>query len=346
MDFEYIQNASDLNQDIKTRMKDDRKYYVFLDEIQHIQSFEKALASFLATLNISLFVTGSNSTLLSGELATLLAGRTIEFEILPFTFSEMAEYYKLNNREFTEDLIYDYMKWGGFPMRFDFTDEPSVKRYISTLYESIISRDIVNKKSRISKKAFRDISLYILANAGKEFSAENIAQYYQANNDGELSVRTIYTYLDKMKKAYLIHGVSRYNLTGKKALGNREKYYAVDMGFRTINTNTINYEDTFFLENIVYNELLTQGFTVFTGKTYKSEIDFVAIRNGKKCFIQVSYLLASQETIKREFSAFAPIKDASPKYVLSLDRIDLSQNGIGHVNLVDFLLHRVQLALT
>ncbi|MCD8014696.1 MAG: ATP-binding protein [Lachnospiraceae bacterium] len=346
MDFEYIQNASDLNQDIKTRMKDDRKYYVFLDEIQHIQSFEKALASFLATLNISLFVTGSNSTLLSGELATLLTGRTIEFEILPFTFSEMAEYYKLNNREFTEDLIYDYMKWGGFPMRFDFTDEPSVKRYISTLYESIISRDIVNKKSRISKKAFRDISLYILANAGKEFSAENIAQYYQANNDGELSVRTIYTYLDKMKKAYLIHGVSRYNLTGKKALGNREKYYAVDMGFRTINTNTINYEDTFFLENIVYNELLTQGFTVFTGKTYKSEIDFVAIRNGKKCFIQVSYLLASQETIKREFSAFAPITDASPKYVLSLDRIDLSQNGIGHVNLVDFLLHRVQLALT
>ncbi len=346
MDFEYIQSAADLNQDIKARIKDDQKYYVFLDEIQHIQDFEKALASFLATLKISIFVTGSNSTLLSGELATLLTGRTIEFEVLPFTFSEMAEYYKLNNREFTEDMIYDYMKWGGFPMRFDFTDEPSVKRYIATLYESIINRDIVKKSSRFNKKTFRDISLYILANAGKEFSAENIAEYYQANSDGSLSVRTIYSYLDKMKKAYLIHGVSRYNLTGKKALGNREKYYAVDMGFRTINTNTINYEDTFFLENIVYNELLTQGFTVFTGKTYKSEVDFVAILDGKKCFIQVSYLLASSETVKREFGAFAPITDASPKYVLSLDRIDFSQNGIGHINLVDFLLHRVSLALT
>ncbi|MCD7744657.1 MAG: ATP-binding protein [Lachnospiraceae bacterium] len=346
MDFEYIQNASDLNQDIKVRIKDNQKYYVFLDEIQHIQDFEKALASFQATLNISLFVTGSNSTLLSGELATLLTGRTVEFEILPFTFSEMAEYYKLNNREFSEDLIYDYMKWGGFPMRFEFPDEPSIKRYISTLYESIINRDIVKKNSRINKKTFRDISLYILANAGKEFSAENIAQYYQSNSDSKLSVRTIYTYLDKMKKAYLIHGVNRYNLTGKKTLGNKEKYYAIDMGFRTINTNTINYEDTFFLENIVYNELLTQGFTVFTGKTYKSEVDFVAIKDGKKCFIQVSYLLASPDTVRREFGAFSPITDASPKYVLSLDRIDFSQNGIGHINLVDFLLHRVQLALT
>ncbi len=118
------------------------------------------------------------------------------------------------------------------------------------------------------------------------------------------------------------------------------------MGFRTINTNTINYEDTFFLENIIYNELLTQGFSVFTGKTYKSEVDFVAIKNGKKCFIQVSYYLTNQSTIDREFGAFAPITDASPKYVLSLDRIDLSQNGIAHVNIVDFLLHRVQLALT
>ncbi len=149
-----------------------------------------------------------------------------------------------------------------------------------------------------------------------------------------------------MKKAYLIHGVSRYHLTGKSSLGHREKYYAVDTGFRTINTNTINYEDTFFLENIIYNELLTQGFTVFTGKTYKSEVDFVAIKNGKKCFIQVSYLLASQSTIQREFGAFSPITDASPQYVLSLDRLDLSRNGIAHVNIVDFLLHKVQLALT
>ena len=129
-------------------------------------------------------------------------------------------------------------------------------------------------------------------------------------------------------------------------MGNREKYYAVDTGFRIINTNTINYEDTFFLENIICNELIMRGFSVFTGKTYKSEVDFVAIKDGKKCFIQVAYLLASQSTIEREFGAFSPISDASPKYVLSLDKIDMSHNGISHINIVDFLLHRKDLFLS
>ena len=149
-----------------------------------------------------------------------------------------------------------------------------------------------------------------------------------------------------MKKAYLIHNVARYNIVGKASLKNREKYYAIDMGFRTINTNTINFEDTFFLENIIYNELLTRGYNVFTGKTYKGEIDFVAIKDGKKCFIQVSYLLASAETIKREFGAYDKITDASPKYVLSLDKIDMSQNGIIHLNIIDFLLAKKDLILT
>ena len=346
MDYDYIQTASDLKKDIKARILDEEKYYIFLDEIQHIQEFERALASFRASLNVSLFVSGSNSTLLSGELATLLTGRTVEFEILPFSFYEMKEFYELKNRPFSEDLIYEYLKWGGFPLRFDFSDEVSVKRYISNLYEGIINRDIIKKNTRIDKKVFKDISLYILANSGKEFSTGSITEYYSQNAGKEISSRTIYNYLDKMKKAYLLHGVSRYNLVGKASLGNREKYYATDMGLRTINTNTINYEDTFFLENMIYNELLVQGFTVFTGKTYKSEVDFVAIKDGKKCFIQVAYLLASQSTIDREFGAFSPITDASPKYVLSLDRIDLSHNGIAHMNIVDFLLHRKQLALT
>lgn len=346
MDYEYLRTAADLNKEIKSRISDNGKYYIFLDEIQHIVGFEKALASFRATLNVSLFVTGSNSTLLSGELATLLTGRTVEFEILPFSFSEMAAFYKVNGRPWNDDLIYEYLKWGGFPLRFDFHGEESVKRYISSLYDSILNRDITNQRTRIDKKAFHDFSLYILANAGKEFSAENILKHYETNGGTKISRRTIYNYIDKMKKAYLIHGVSRFNLSGKKALENREKYYAVDMGLRTINTNTVMFEDTFFLENIVYNELLTQGCTVFTGKTYKAEIDFVVIKNGKKCFVQVSYLMPNEETVKREFGAFSPITDASPKYVLSLDRIDMSRNGIAHVNIVDFLLHRKSLELT
>ena len=149
-----------------------------------------------------------------------------------------------------------------------------------------------------------------------------------------------------MQKAFLIHPVARYNIAGKEALKMKNKYYAVDMGLRTINTNTLNYEDTFFLENIVYNELIVQGFTVFVGKTYKGEIDFIAIKNGKKCFIQVAYLLASLQTITREFGAYKPISDASPKYVLSLDRLDMSRDGIIHMNILDFLLHKKELLLS
>ena len=246
MDYDYIADASDLNKEIKSRIIHEGKYYIFLDEIQHVENFEKALASFRATLDVSLFVTGSNSTLLSGELSTLLTGRTVEFEILPFSFYEMKQYYELNRMDWSEDLFSDYLKWGGFPLRFDYKDETSVHRYLSNLYESIVNRDIVGRSKSADKKSFMDISLYILANAGKELSVDNIISAYKKDNK-ELSRRTIYHYLERMKKAYLIHGVGRYNIVGKSALSNREKQYAVDMGFRTINTNTINYEDTFFL---------------------------------------------------------------------------------------------------
>ncbi len=346
LDYEGIRTASDLNREIKARIADDGRYYLFIDEIQHVEGFEKALASFRATLNASIFVTGSNSHLLSGELATLLTGRTVEFEILPFSFSEMKEYYELRNLQFQDEQVYDYLKWGGFPLRFDFSEEAEIQRYLTNLYTGILNRDILTKKSRIDRRVFMDIAMYVLSNAGKEFSAESIMDYYEKKNHRSVSQRTVYNYLEKMQKAFLIHPVQKYDTVGKTALQAKQKYYAIDTGFRTIHTNTINFEDTFFLENIVYNELLFQGFTVFTGKTHKGEVDFVAIRNGKKCFIQVSYLMPSQSTIEREFGAFDPITDASPKYVLSLDKVDLSRNGIAHMNIVDFLLHRQQLALT
>ena len=345
-DYEGITTASDLNKEIKSHITDNGRYYLFIDEIQHVEEFEKALASFRATLNASIFVTGSNSHLLSGELATLLTGRTVEFEILPFSFSEMKEYFELNGKPFNDEMIYDYLKWGGFPLRFDFSEESDISRYLSNLYTGLLNRDILTKKSRVDRKIFMDVAMYVLSNAGKEFSAENIMNYYESKNHRSVGQRTVYNYIEKMQKAFLVHPVQKYDIVGKTALQSKQKYYAVDTGFRTIHTNTINFEDTFFLENLVYNELLFQGFTVYTGKTHKGEVDFVAIRNGKKCFIQVSYLMNSQSTIEREFGAFSSITDASPKYVLSLDKIDLSQNGIAHMNIVDFLLHRQSLALT
>lgn len=170
LDYDYIVDASDLNSEIKSRIDNNGKYYIFLDEIQHVKNFEKALASFRATLDVSLFVTGSNSTLLSGELSTLLTGRTVEFKVLPFSFYEMKQYYEINKMDWSDDLFSNYLKWGGFPLRFDYRDDTSIHRYLSNLYEGIVNRDIVGKSKSTDKKNFMDISLYILANAGKELS--------------------------------------------------------------------------------------------------------------------------------------------------------------------------------
>jgi len=325
------------------------KYYIFFDEIQHVKDFEKVLASFRATLNCSLFVTGSNSKLLSGELATLLVGRTVEFKIMPFSYSEAVQLYSENNKEIPQDFIYDYMKWGGLPQRFDFSEEKDIKSYIESVFKGIVEKDIYKRDSGIEKYKFNTISGYILSNAGKEFSAQNIVNFYNNSNEANKNTfekKTIYNYLEKLEKAYLISRVKRFNIVGKEILKTIEKQYAIDSGFRTINTNLVNYEDTFFLENIIYNELILRGYSVYTGKTYKGEIDFVAIDGNKKCFIQVSYLMPTEEIIRREFEAFKPIKDASPKYVLSLDKIDLSHDGIIHLNIEDFLLHKRDLLLS
>ena len=251
LDYEYIETASDLNKEIKSRIIDKKKYYIFIDEVQHVNEFEKALASLRATLNLSIFVTGSNSTLLSGELATLLTGRTVEFEVFPFSFFEMKEYFGLNNINYSDNLIFDYIKWGGFPLRFDFHREEDIKRYLNTLYDNIIKRDIKKKSSKFDLKLFKELSLYILANAGKEFSVEKIINFYKTNKNKTISKQTIYNYIERMEKAFLIHPIKKYNISGKAALIGNNKFYSTDMGLRIINTNTIDYEDTFFLENIM-----------------------------------------------------------------------------------------------
>ena len=349
LDFQYLNTANKLNEYVKSKIIDDRKYYLFFDEIQHVKDFEKAIASFKATKNCSIFVTGSNSKLLSGELATLLVGRTVEFKIFPFTYKEALDYWKLLGKEVKADFFFDYLKWGGFPQRFNLVNESAVKQYLDSIYNGIISKDILIRNTEIIEHKFKSVCSYVLANAGKEFSAAKIADYMNTVDDRNMigiEKKTIYAYLDKMEKAYFISRVKRFNINGKEVLKTIEKQYAVDLGLRTINTNLINFGDAFFLENIVYNELIVRGYDVFTGKTYKGEVDFVAIKNGKKCFIQVAYYLLDRATIEREFGAFSPIKDASPKFVLSLDQIDLSQKGITHLNIVDFLLGKVDLSLS
>lgn len=348
--YEEIKTAKLFYELVKSKMIDDEKYYMFFDEIQHVSEFEKVIASFKATCNCSIFITGSNSKLLSGELATLLVGRTVEFKILPFSYKESCDYLELNGVNVNHDeFFYNYLEFGGLPQRFDFKSPDATLKYLKEHYQGICEKDIFKKNSSIEKYKFNAICSYVLANAGKEFSAENVMNFYNSNNQAakkEIEKKTIYNYLEKMEKAFLISRVQRFNIAGKEILKTKEKQYAMDMGLRIIQTNTVHFEDTFFLENIIYNELIVRDYEVFVGKTYKGEVDFVAIKGNKKCFIQVAYLLASQATINREFDAFSPISDASPKYVLSLDKMDMSRNGIAHINIIDFLLGKKDIYLT
>lgn len=345
--YEKINTYKKLDSYIKKIIKDENKYYIFLDEIQHVRSFEKALASLKASTNSSIFITGSNSKLLSGKLGSLLVGRCIEFEIHPFSFNEAYEYLKQTENNINpDDLFYDYLRWGGLPLRFSFKKEEDIRNYITQTYEGILKRDICTETSKINFQTFTIISSYILSNSGNDFSAQNIVKTFDINNNERINKTVIYRYLEKMDKAYLISRVKKFDINGKKKLKYYEKQYTIDPSLITINSNFVNISLGFVLETVIYNELISRGYEVFIGITRYSEIDFIVTDGlGKKCYIQVCYVLGSEETIEREFNAFKSIKDNSPKYVLSLDKYDFSRNGIKNINIIDFLLKQEDITL-
>lgn len=344
--YSKLNNSEKLNEYIINKILDDNKYYVFLDEIQHVHDFEKVLASLKATQNISLFVTGSNSKLLSGKLATLLVGRCKEFKVMPFSFQETIDFYKENNLPLPAKPFNDYLRYGGMPQRFDYNNEEDIKSYLKDIFFGIIDKDICNSKSKINKDTFISIAKYIIANSSKEFSAEKISEYFNRYNKENISPKHIYRYLEKLEQACLINRVHRYDVASKRNLKNIEKQFVVDNGFLLIANESNFISPSHALENLVYNELIYRGYDVKIGKTYKGEIDFVVLKDNKKCFIQVAYMLINDDVIDREFNAFKSVRDASPKYVLSLDDIDMSKDGITHLNIEDWLLHKKDLFLS
>lgn len=343
--FSKLTSYLKLNNYILKNIIDDNKYYVFLDEIQHIKQFEKTLASLKSTKNVSIFVTGSNSNLLSGRLGSLLVGRCVEFKIQPFSYREFIEYLQVNNLKVPNEPLMDYIKYGGMPQRLDYSNESQIIKYLNSVYEGIISKDICNSKSKINRENFTIVSKYILSNATKEFSAKNIVEYYNIHNNDKIYLETIYRYLEKMEEACLISRVKRYDIASKRNLKSIEKQYAIDSGFILASSNSNNISIAHLLENVIYNELIYRGYQVLIGKTYKSEIDFVVMQNGKKCFIQVTYMLADDTIIQREFGAYDSVRDPAPKFVLSLDKFDMSKNSITHINIIDWLEGKKELIL-
>ena len=336
VEYEVIGNYKDLNKYVKDRISDNKKYYLFFDEIQNVDKWEKVINSFKATLNVSIFITGSNSDLLSGELATYLSGRYVSFKMLPFTFKEVC--YLKNAKESEYDSLFrNYLIWGGMPQRFRFDDERQIRTYLSDLYDSIVMKDIIRRFKINDIDLLNRIAEYIMTTPSQTISVENLVKYFK-ENDRNVAKDTIYNYLEYMCKAYLINKVDRYDVRGKRILNGKYKYYLTDLGIGQVKNISKKEQLGAYLENIVYNELVYRGYDVKVGTFDKGEIDFICLKDGKKVYVQVAYILADENVVAREFSVFNNIQDNYPKYVITMDKFDFSQNGIIHKNIIDFLL--------
>lgn len=337
-DYSFIKNDKDLHEFVKSKIINDGKYYLFFDEIQNVENWEKAINSFKATKNVSIFVTGSNSDLLSGELATHIAGRYVSFNIYPFTFKEVCELKEIKNREEIDRAFEDYIKWGGMPQRFVLTDENQTKTYLSDIYNSIVIKDIVERFGIKDLDLFNRVIEYIVTTPSQNFSADSLVKYFLNSDNREISKVTLYNYLEYMTKAMLINKADRYDVRGKRILNGKYKYYLTDLGLGQIKNAGKKLQLGAYLENIVYNELLSRGYDVKVGNLENGEIDFIATRYEEKIYIQVAYILADEKVEEREFGAYRKIEDNYPKYVLTMDKFDFSRDGIIHKNVIDWLL--------
>ena len=314
------------------------KAYIFLDEIQIVSGWEEVVSSLLVDVDCDVYITGSNSKLLSGELATLIAGRYIQIHVYPFTLSEAKQMLEQTGKfKSDEELFQNYLKYGGLPMRFSL-EEISLEPYLSDTYDAIVVKDIIQRNNIKDTNLLNMILAFLMDNIANPFSARSIVAALKQEGIST-TVETVIAYIDYIKKAMVVYSAQRYDIKGKKLLTTNEKYYTVDLGLRNCvkASGEIDYNKLY--ENIVYLELLCRGYDVKVGKTDDYEIDFVAYKGSDILYVQVCYLLASPETVEREFGNLERIKDNYPKYVISGDLPDFSRNGIKHYNIVKFLLN-------
>ncbi len=317
----------------------DKKTYLFIDEIQNIKGFEEIINAYRTSFNMSIFITGSNSYLLSGELITKLTGRYIEFSILPFTYEESIEYIEQLKSSIKFD-IQNYITYGGLPKRFEYQDKEQIYRYVESVSNQIIDKDILKRAKIRNRTLLKRLVDYVCVNPAMTFSSASIAKYLKSESI-DTKIHTINRYLDFIVNSKIVNRCYRYDIKGKKVMKTEEKYYLSDLAFRTIksNTNNISYSNT--LENVVYNELVSRGYRVYIGKLYDKEIDFIVMKEDNIAYIQVSYLIDNDKTYQREFKELESIKDNYPKFVISMDPLDMSRKGIKHLKLVEeFLLNK------
>ena len=334
--YDFIKNAKDLYNYIESLKTNKNKYYVFLDEIQKVEEFEKGINSLRITDNYSIFITGSNSRMTLLELSTDLSGRYVSFRINPLSFKEIVELTNTEEKDY-ENLLYDVFKWGGLPQRFLFTNDEDKTNYLSSVYDSIILKDIVERLGIKDIASFNKVLQYMLDTETREFSRDNVIEYLKREYH-EIANDTLYNYLKAFSTTFIMNKVYRYDVHGKNILKTLNKYYANDLGIKQIKTNNEEINYSVALENIVYNDLIGKGYKVFIGKTKKGEIDFIASKNNKFKYIQVCFDLSDESTRIREFNAFDDIDDNN-KFIITLTKKDYSTNDVKQINIFDFLMN-------
>ena len=320
--YEHILNRTDSKYN---------RYYIFLDEILEVDE----------DYSFDIYITGSNAKLLSGELATYLAGRYVEFIIYPFSFQEFLEIIgEQDKKNSTREAFWKYLRFGGMPFLHNLNfDYEAGMQYLQDIYASIILKDITQRNNIRDTDLLERIIGYLIMNIGNTFSATSVSKFFKSENR-KVATETVLNYIKACEDSFLVYKVPRNDLIGKKVLNINEKYYIADHGIREAILESNQRDINQVLENIVYVEMIRRGYNVRIGKMNNLEIDFVCMKNKETVYIQVSYLLASDETIKREFSVLESIQDNYPKYVLSMDESDMSGKGIRHMNIIDFLLNK------
>lgn len=343
--FEDLRNAnfctaSSLHDEVIRRASEiSGKVYLFFDEIQEVTDWEKCINSLRIEMDCDIYITGSNARLLSGELATVLGGRYVEFKIYPFSYAEFMDLYKDIFPDTSNSTVFQkYLTLGGMPYlaNLRYAEEPS-KQYLTDVYNSVVLNDVVKRNKIRDVDLLTRIVTYVVGNIGTTFAATSIAKFLKSERR-TVATDTVLNYIQYCISAYLFYQVKRQDIQGKQILSTNEKYYMADHGLREAvfggNMRDIN----LILENIVYMESLRRGYTITVGKSGTKEIDFICQKQDQKVYIQVTYLLASDETIQREFGIYDFIHDNFPKYVVSMDELDFSRNGIKHRNIKEFLL--------
>ena len=339
-EFQHIRNFEELQKKVNAQLKKTANNYLFIDEIQDIAEFERALRNYLSKNQCDIYITGSNSRLMSGELATFLSGRYVEFKIHPLSFSEFCLFHALPN---SNDTLLKYFRYGGMPfLKHLPLEDLTVNEYLQNIYSTILLRDIAERYDIRNFYILKALTRFIADTEGTIFSALSISNYFKSINL-QVSPKTLLDYVEYLLNTFLLNKVERYNLIGKKILTSGGKIYFEDLGLRNAIVGGFKLTDIQkILENAVYMHLIRHNYNVFVGQLRDKEIDFIAERGNEKCYIQVAYKLQLDKTIDREFGNLLTIKDNFPKMVITMDEMAGNDyQGIRHIHIIDFLQQKI-----